>query len=352
MGGWLWLSRYEPNEVIRVDPVTGALIDRLGFDSQPNLAGDGKRLWVIADRGGESLVVEIDPSTAAEDRRDPARRPTGFRCHRRRQPVGREPGPTTVTRVDLAEGRVASVSMSVATRAAWSWPRSIWVAVNTTGTEQTGSVVRHRSANGEVTASVATGRWIHSLAASDDAIWATNFLDGTISVIDAPSATSRRRPPIGNRPGWSGSRPRFCLAHTAPPKRLAAHRPDEAARAGGGPRCRAHGRVVRARRSFAAPACGSPTVVLDQATRATERRGQLSSATVTPPRVCAYEPVGIADPAEAELAGPAADRRGRPCRDPRRDRRTRPVRRGRRMGRRPRRADVRCHRAPWSAWCW
>ena len=33
-----------------------------------------------------------------------------------------------------------------------------------------------------------TGRWIHSLAASDDAVWATNFLDGTVSVIDARSA--------------------------------------------------------------------------------------------------------------------------------------------------------------------
>jgi hypothetical protein len=64
-GGWLWLSRYEPFELIRIDPATGAVTGRLAFDSQPNAATDGNRLWVVADRDGATQAVEIDPATAA-----------------------------------------------------------------------------------------------------------------------------------------------------------------------------------------------------------------------------------------------------------------------------------------------
>src|SRR5262249_326587 len=59
-GGSLWLSRYEPNELLRVDPTTGSTTARLSFDSQPNLVTDGARLWVVAQREGTNQAVEVD----------------------------------------------------------------------------------------------------------------------------------------------------------------------------------------------------------------------------------------------------------------------------------------------------
>ena len=202
VGGWIWLSRYEPNEVIRVDPATGALTTRLGFDSQPNLASDGERLWVIAERGGETEVVEIDPNSAAELGEIRLDAPPGFATIDGDNLWVANRGTTTVTRVDLAKRRVATtIDVGAEPRSVVAAAGSIWVAVNDDGVEQTGSVVKIDPALAEVTASVATGRWIHSLAASDDAVWATNFLDGTVSVIDTESAEVIATSPIGNRPG-------------------------------------------------------------------------------------------------------------------------------------------------------
>ncbi len=307
VGGWLWLSRYEPNEVIRVDPATGALTDRLGFDSQPNFASDGQRLWVIAERGGESQVVEIDPSTAAEIGELPLGAPPGFATTDGDSLWVANLGTTTVTRVDLAGGGVATViDVGAEPRSVVVAAGSIWVAVNDTGTEQTGSVVRIDPTTAEVTASVVTGRWIHSLAAGDGAVWATNFLDGTISVIDARSADVVATSPIGNRPGgvatghgsvWLTPHRRNVLLRIDPTKPLeAAAVPDVA-------------RTIDVRTGTTYVRCsgsGSPTVVLqrdsDDGAPWAVVEARLSRTT----RVCAYEPVGTADPAEAGLAGPAA----------------------------------------------
>ena len=104
---------------------------------------DGERLWVIAERGGESQVVEIDPGTASEIGEIPLDGPPGFATIDGDSLWVAHPGSTTVSRVDLAEGRVtAVVDVGAEPRSLVVAAGSIWVAVNRTGTEQTGSVVR------------------------------------------------------------------------------------------------------------------------------------------------------------------------------------------------------------------
>jgi DNA-binding beta-propeller fold protein YncE/pimeloyl-ACP methyl ester carboxylesterase len=307
VGGWLWLSRYEPNEVIRVDPATGALTDRVSFDSQPNLADDGERLWVVAERGGASQVVEIDPDTVAEVSEIPLNGPPGFATVDGDSLWVANLGTTTVSRVDLVEGRVATVvDVDGEPRSVVAEAGSIWVAVNKSGAEQTGSVVRIDPATAEVTESVVTGRWIHSLAASDGAIWATNFLDGTVSVIDARDPGTVATSPIGNRPGgvetghdsiWITPHRRNVLLRIDQTKPLeAAAAPDLA-------------RTIGTRTGTTYIRCsgrGGPTVVLegdnDDGAPWAVVEARLSRVT----RVCAYEPVGMADPAEARRAGPSA----------------------------------------------
>lgn len=307
VGSWVWLSRYEPNELIRVDPTTGALIDRLGFGSQPNLATDGERLWVVAERDGTSKVIEIDPNTTTEIGEIPLEAPPGFATVDGDSLWVANMGATTVSRVDLAKGRVATViDVGGEPRGVVAAAGSIWVAVNVTGGKQTGSVVRIDPTTADVTASVVTGRWIHSLAANDDEIWATNFLDGTVAVIDARSGNLVATSPIGNRPGgvaaghgsmWLTPHRRNVLLRIDPTK------PIEVAA------------VPDLERSIALPAgtsfvrcsgSGSPTVVLpgNKSEGAAWAIVEARLSRIT--RVCAYEPVGIADQNEAALVGPAA----------------------------------------------
>jgi YVTN family beta-propeller protein len=304
--GWLWLSRYEPDELIRVDPTTGALIDRLGFDSEPNLASDGQRLWVIAERDGVSEVIEIDPDTATEIAEIQLGAPPGFATVDDDSLWVANLGATTVTRVDIGARRVSAViDVGGEPRSVVAAAGSIWVAVNSTGSEQTGAVVRIDPRTDQVTASVVTGRWTHSLAAGADAIWATNFLDGTVSVIDPRSATVAATSPIGNRPGgvavgagsvWLTPHRRNVLLRIDPAKPLEAAAMADIAR---------NVDVGRATTYIRCSGTGDPTVVLPgnkgegAAWAVVEAR--LSRLT----RVCAYEPVGVADPAQAELAGPA-----------------------------------------------
>ena len=311
VGDSLWLSRYEPNEVIRIDPVTGSLTTRLGFDSQPSMASDGTRLWVIADRGGEGLVVEIDPDTGEEIGQIPLDAPPGSATYDRDLGVGSlwvsNPGAQTVSRVDLSAGRVTTViDVDGEPRGVLAEGGSIWVVVNKAGAEPVGSVVRIDPSSAAVTATIPTGRWINGFAAGDGMIWATNFDDGTVSVVDAESATVVATTPIGNRPGgvaighgsvWITPHRRNALVRIDPSLPLEAAAVPDLARSvdvGTG--------TVFVRCSGS----GSPTVVLagNQAEGVANAivEARLSHET----RVCAYEPVGIADPDEAGLGGPAA----------------------------------------------
>ncbi len=305
--GWLWLSRYEPNEVIRVDPASGALTTRLGFDSQPNVAVDGGRIWVVAERGGTSQALEIDPSTAMVVDEISLVQPAGPAIVSDRHLWVASSGATTVTSVDLAEHRVAAVvDVGGEPRSIVAAAGSIWVAVNVEGPNPTGSVVGIDPATGEVTASVTTGRWIHSLTASEGVIWATNFNDGTLSIVDARTAEVVATTPIGNRPGgvvighgsvWVTPHRRNLLLRIDPSVPLEAAAVPDLARSidvGAGTvyvRCSGN---------------GSPTVIIDGNTGEGAAWAVVEARLSRTTRVCVYEPVGIADPAEIGQAGPAS----------------------------------------------
>ncbi len=317
-GGSLWLSRYDPDEVIEVDPTTGALTTRLAFESQPSLVDDGEHLWAIALRDGEGKVVQIDPVTAEVV--------DEFR-------LGATPGPavidgdvlwvanhgsTTVSTVDLAErSAVGVIDVGGEPRSIVAAGGSIWVAVNSghaTGvdaggggdSEPTGSVVRIDPLTAEVTSSVTTGRWIHSVAADGDAVWATNFRDGTVSVIDVRSAALIATTPIGNRPGG------VAIGHGSiwitPHRRNVLVRIDLTAplEAAAGPDIARSFDVGSATTYIRCSGNGSPTVILEGNTGEGAAWAVVEARLARTTRVCVFEPVGTAEPAEDGPAGPAS----------------------------------------------
>lgn len=309
VAGWLWLSRYEPNELVKVDPTSGAVIDRLSFDSQPNLASDGERLWVVADRNGEATVVEIDPVTTVVIGELPLDGPSGFALADGDDLWVANMGGTTVSRVDVVESRVTSViDVGGEPRGIVAASGSIWVAVNQAGVDRAGSIVRLDPESEQVIASITTGRFVHSLAAVGDQIWATNFLDGTVSVIDSRSGELVASSPIGNRPGgvaaghgsvWLTPHRRNVLLRIDPASSLEeAAAPDLA-------------RAVVLDDGLSYIRCsgsGRPTVVVPGNVGEGAPWTVVEARVARVTRVCAYEPIGVADPAErARPAASAAD---------------------------------------------
>lgn len=306
-GGGVWLSRYEPNELIRLDPATGALTHRLEFESQPNLVADGDRLWVVAERDGQSQVVEIDPRTGAPLEQFPLGGPAGPAMVDGDDLWVAGLGSTTVSRVDLAERRVAArIDVGGEPRSIVATAGAIFVAANDAGPEPTGSVVRIDPSTDQMTASATTGRWVHSLVADDESIWATNFRDGTLSVIDAERMEVAATTPIGNRPGgvaigdgsvWITPHRRNSLMRLDPSLSLEAAAVPDLARTidiGSG--------TVYLRCS----GDGSPPAIIPGNTGEGPAWAVVEARLSRTMRVCVYEPVGVADPTEIGQRGPAS----------------------------------------------
>jgi pimeloyl-ACP methyl ester carboxylesterase len=285
-----------------------AVTGRIGFDSQPNPATGGDRLWVVAEREGASRAVEIDPASAAVVREIVVDRPPGFATLDGDDLWFASFGTTNVVRVDLTAGAVAqTIDVLNEPRDVVVAGDAVWAATNNPGVGVPGSVVRIDADAGKVTASVTTRRWIHSLAADGDTLWASNFDDGTLSIIDATDAELVATTPIGNRPGavafghgsiWVTRHRRPALVRIDPTRPLeAAAEPDVE-------------RAVDVSAGTVFIHCsgsGSPTVVLE----AGMGEGIGSWATVEArlsrhTRVCAYDRVGVADESQAGQAGSAS----------------------------------------------
>jgi len=306
-GGSLWLTRYDPNELVRVDPGTGAVTGRVAFDSEPNPATDGTRLWVVAERGGGSEAVEIDPATTDVVREIPVDMPPGFAALDGGDLWFASFGTTKVVRVDLDAGQVAqTVDVAGEPRDVAVVGGTIWAAINKAGVAAQGSVVRIDGAAGKATVRVNTGRRIHSLAVDGSMLWATNFDDSTLSVVDTTKMSLLATTPIAGRPGGvaAGHGSIWVTPHRRPVLvRIDPTQPLEAAAV---PDLFGAVEVADGTIYIRCSGSGSPTVLLesnqgDGAGAWAVVEARLSRTT----RVCSYDRVGVADPEQAGQAGPA-----------------------------------------------
>ncbi|HZI45815.1 MAG TPA: alpha/beta fold hydrolase, partial [Ilumatobacter sp.] len=217
-------------------------------------------------------------------------------------------GTTDVVRVDLTAGAVAqTVDVLNEPRDVVVAGDAVWVAANKSGVGVPGSVVRIDPDAGKVTASVTTRRWIHSLAADRDTLWASNFDDGTLSVIDATDATVVATTPIGDRPGgvafghgsvWVTPHRRPALVRIDPTQPLEAAAEPDVARAVD---------VTAGTVFIHCSGSGSPTVVLEAGIGGGIGSWAIVEARLSRrTRVCAYDRVGVADESQAGQAGAAS----------------------------------------------
>ncbi len=307
-GGSLWLSRYDPYELVRVDPATGAVTASLAFDSQPALAATADALWVIADGpDGTGIAFRLDPASAKVTTQIALDAPPGFATIDADSLWVAHAGTTTVSRVDLAQGRVADVvDVGGEPRDGVAAGGAMWVGVNGPGIERAGSVVRIDPDTAEVTATIPTGRDIDAIAANGDEVWVTNRRDGTVSIIDARTAELVITTPMGGYPGGlaAGHGSMWVTPHRDLVLLRLDGRPIEpAAKADIAQALTVSSGTVYLRCSGS----GSPTVVLEaDAFMGSAAWAPVEAGLARTTRVCSYDRVGIADPEEAGNAGPAA----------------------------------------------
>ncbi len=307
-GGWLWSSRYEPNEILRVDPASGAVSGRLAFATQPALVTDGDQLWVIAGVDDDGAAFRIDPTSMSIVEEVPLEAPGGFGAIGAGSLWVANFGRTTVTRIDLADRRVrAVIDVGAEPRDVVVAGASAWVATNGAEPERAGKVVRIDNERDEVIATIPTGRDIGALAATDHAVWTANRRDGTVSVIDVRTAELVATTPIADTPGSIAAG--VGSVWIAPFRDSVVVRLDPTAPLEAAARADLE-RAVRTEQGTLFVRCsgaGSPTVVLEANTGTGAGSLSLVEARLARrTRVCSYDRVGIADPDESGSAGRAS----------------------------------------------
>ena len=71
--GDIWVADYEAGDVVRVDPDTGDVIDRIPVGNGPtSIATDGDHLWVVDTDDG--TLARVDPASRAVKQKYRARR--------------------------------------------------------------------------------------------------------------------------------------------------------------------------------------------------------------------------------------------------------------------------------------
>lgn len=169
----LWIQVDEPvDSIVRVDKQTGEATPMVATGHRPEVGPSG--LWVI----GGDWVVNVDPSTGKQSRR--VRRGGGFTLARGQGWLDADDG--TVYRVDVKTGELHAVARrdpaSCASRKDIAMAfGAIWLAC------KEGHVVKVPLDGGRPTV-IPTGLGSHTFAVTHDALWVTNYQDGTISRID------------------------------------------------------------------------------------------------------------------------------------------------------------------------
>lgn len=169
----LWIQVDEPvDSIVRVDKRTGEATPMVPHGHRP-VAGLGG-LWVT---GGDWLV-RVDPTTGKQSRR--VALGGSFTIAKGSGWLHANTG--VVYRVDVTTGKIHRVSL--VDRGLCSSPKDIAMAFGVVWLACKEGHVVEVPLNGGRPMVIPTGAGAHTFAVSDEALWVTNYLDGTISRID------------------------------------------------------------------------------------------------------------------------------------------------------------------------
>ena len=198
--GEFLLGRFDPDEVLRVHLATGEVVARASFASQPAwVVADGD-LWVVDETPEGGVLHRLDPVTLEELASFPLPHTGGFLAFDGRDLWLAQIGEPGVLRIDRRTGATTAVDgideQGGPTRAIAVDPSGdVWATVGD-------AVVRIDADEATVVDTVAVGRSPHSLVATADHVWTSNFEDGTVTRIDTGGQPLRATSfTAGLRPG-------------------------------------------------------------------------------------------------------------------------------------------------------
>lgn len=188
----IWITNYNGGEIIRVDPASSTVMNRIPFPGPDGLAKDGGTL--IVSSYDQKFVGRLDPaSKQITQRAAVGGNPTAVivddefgiwaAVYDTGELVQIDPGSFTVTqRVAVGAGPVG-LALS---------PSGLWVA-----NHEAGTVVKVDMATGEVLATVEVGAGPTEIVAVGGSMWVTVTDSGELVQIDGRSADIVTRTPVG-----------------------------------------------------------------------------------------------------------------------------------------------------------
>lgn len=152
----VWITNYTDNQIIRVDPVSDAVVHTIGFAGPDGVAKRGPALIVASSDGG--FVARVDPGSG-----------------------------DILEQVEVL-GTPSDVLVSAD-------DSTVWAAVS-----DTGEVVRIDASTFEVTDRVTVGAGPKALTLVDGVLWVTNNSEGTVAAVDVETLAVLATVPVGPGP--------------------------------------------------------------------------------------------------------------------------------------------------------
>jgi peptide/nickel transport system substrate-binding protein len=194
--GSLWIAVPDDQAVLRVDPASGHVADRIPVAGEPgSLAAADGAVWAASTLG--QGLDRIDPATGRITQHVPLHAATisGIAAFAGKIWVA-QTSEASVAVIDAGTGRVEAVhDLEFRPTALATSGGAIWAAA-TDGN----AVAEIDPSSGTVITTVHVGNGPVALAATPDGLWVTNGLDATVSRIDPRTATVVSTIPVGGMP--------------------------------------------------------------------------------------------------------------------------------------------------------
>ena len=194
--GAVWVANTVDGTVLRIDPDTKSVEDRIVVGNSPSgLAGGEGGLWVTSSAGG-GTVSEINPdANRVVQTISVGNGPRGVAVGGRAVWVANSLD-GTVARIDPKAGVVTRrITVGGTPSALAVGGGVVWVASETTGT-----ISRIDLASGSLLPPVAVGNGPTAVAFGAGAAWVANSIDGTVFRIDAATSSVTDTADVGDQP--------------------------------------------------------------------------------------------------------------------------------------------------------
>jgi DNA-binding SARP family transcriptional activator len=194
--GSLWVADASNGRVWRIDPASGAEVDRIpvGGDPASIASGDGAE-WVASADGATVLRINPMTETVTQRIRLAGDNPDALAIGAGRLWVA-DSSTRALYMYDQATGRLQrTIALAISPSAVAFGDRAVWVAGYDSGT-----VLKVDATDGQILAGVHVGTGPVSLAFADGDLWVANSLDSTVSRVNPRRLVVRATIPVGSGP--------------------------------------------------------------------------------------------------------------------------------------------------------